>query len=120
MARLMVVTTPDNATGFQLAGAETFSVDSPDQAEQILAELLGGHEASLIVIRQDLLQAVSSRLQRQAADSYEPLVMAIPGVGPAVQANDRRQHISELIRRAIGFHITFGAGLSQHGDDRRG
>ena len=114
----MVITTPDTATGFQLAGAETFSVDNPDQAEQILTRLLEGQEASLIVIRQDLLQAVSSRLQRRAEASYQPVVMAIPGVGPAIQANDRRQHISELIRRAIGFHITFGAELSPRGSEQ--
>lgn len=109
MSRLMVITTPDLAPGFQLAGVETFAVENAEKAEGILRELLTGAEASLIVVRQDLLQAMPPRLQRQLEASYRPLVMAIPGGGPTAPAEERRHYIAELIRRAIGFHITFGA-----------
>jgi hypothetical protein len=34
--------------------------------------------------------------------------MAIPGGLPQISAKERRHHISELVRRAIGFQITFG------------
>jgi V/A-type H+-transporting ATPase subunit F len=108
MSRLMVITTPDLAPGFQLAGVETFAVETAEKAESLLRELLAGDEASLIVVRQDLLQAMPPRLQRQLEASYRPLVMAIPGGGPTAPTEERRYYIAELIRRAIGFHITFG------------
>lgn len=104
----MVITSPDLAPGFQLAGVETFPVDSIDAAEKLLRQLLAGEEASLIVVPQDLLQALPNRLQRQIEASYRPLVMAIPGGAPSTPAEGRRHYIAELIRRAIGFHITFG------------
>jgi len=108
MGRLMVITTPDLAPGFRLAGVETFPVESSDTAEQVLRELLEGDEASLIAVRQDLLDSIDPRLRRQVETSYRPLVMLIPGGTPASPGEGRRRYIAELIRRAVGFHITFG------------
>ena len=108
MGRLMVITTPDLAPGFGLAGVEAFAVDSPEKAEAVLRELLEGGEASLIAVRQDLLQTIDPRLRRQIETSYRPVVMLIPGGTPTTTGEGRHRYIAELIRRAIGFHITFG------------
>jgi vacuolar-type H+-ATPase subunit F/Vma7 len=109
MGRLMVITPPDLAPGFELAGVETFVVEDVDQAETILDQLLRGDEASLIVIRQGLLEAMSPRLQRRVSRSYRPVAIAVPGGIPTLASSGRRQrYLSELIRRAIGFRITFG------------
>jgi V/A-type H+-transporting ATPase subunit F len=115
MGRLMVITTPDLAPGFQLAGAETFVVESAEEAKTVLQQLLEGDEASLIVLRQDLLGAVPPRLQRQIDASYRPVVMAIPGGTPTTSAEEHRRYIAELIQRAIGFHITFGTERDREG-----
>ena len=113
MGRLMVITTPDLAPGFQLAGVETFAVESATKAEAILRNLMTGDEASLIVIPRGLLQAMDPRLQRQIETSYRPVVVDIPGGLSSTTGEGRRRHIIELIRRAIGFHITFGTEQSQ-------
>jgi hypothetical protein len=34
--------------------------------------------------------------------------MAIPGGLPTLTRGERRRHVSALLRRAIGFQITFG------------
>jgi vacuolar-type H+-ATPase subunit F/Vma7 len=117
MGRLMVITTPDLVLGFQLAGVETFAVDSVEQGEEILRRLLAGDEASLIVVQRGLLQAMSPALRRQIESSYRPAVMDIPGSMPTPSRGDRRRQISELIRRAIGFQITFGVEPSQTEED---
>lgn len=104
----MVITTPDLAPGFQLAGVETFVAKDVTEAETVLRQLLASGEASLIVVGRALLQAMDARLQRQIETSYQPLVMAIPGAMPTLAQRERRRHITELIRRAIGFQITFG------------
>jgi vacuolar-type H+-ATPase subunit F/Vma7 len=113
MGRLMVITTPDLAPGFQLAGVETFAVESVETAEEVLHKLLTGDEASLIVVRRDLLQAMTPRLQRQIKTSYRPVVVDIPGGIPTTPGEERRRQVAEIIRRAIGFHITFGTEQSQ-------
>lgn len=104
----MVITTPDLVSGFQLAGVETFAVEDVETAEEVLQQLLTGGEASLIVVRRALLEAMNPRLQRQAEASYQPVVMAIPGGLPTLTRGERRRHVSALLRRAIGFQITFG------------
>lgn len=107
MGRLIVITTPDLAPGFQLAGVETLVVEEVTQAETVLRQLLGKGEASLIVVGRALLQAMDARLQRLVEASYQPLVMIIPGAMPTLARREHRRHITELIRRAIGFQITF-------------
>jgi V/A-type H+-transporting ATPase subunit F len=108
MGRLMVITTSDLAPGFQLAGVETFAVESIGEAEATLRKLLTEGEASLVVVRRALLQAMDVRLQRQAEASYQPVVMPIPGAMPVLARGEHRRYIAALIRRAIGFQITFG------------
>jgi vacuolar-type H+-ATPase subunit F/Vma7 len=81
-----------------------------------LRQLLVEGEASLIAIRQDLLQALPPRLQRQIENSFSPLVMAIPAGDPTTPLGERRRYVTELIRRAIGFQITFGAEPAVAGD----
>jgi vacuolar-type H+-ATPase subunit F/Vma7 len=105
----MVITTPALAPGFQLAGVETFAAADFQAAETILRQLLDGHEASLIIVPQELLPGLDPQLQRQLENSIQPVVMGIPSDLPATSGESRRHYISELIRRAIGFHITFGA-----------
>lgn len=109
MGRLMVITTPDLALGFQLAGVETWAVEDVAEAETVLQKLLVEREASLIAVRRALLQAMDTRLQRQVEASYQPAVIAIPGGLPTLGRGERRRHLASLIRRAIGFQITFGA-----------
>jgi len=110
----MVITTPDIAPGFQLAGVETFAVDDAAAAADTLRTLLDDAEASLIVVREDLLEAMPPRLRRRAARSVEPLVMGIPGGLPDITGEERRERLTELIRQAIGFQITLDADDEDH------
>ena len=107
MSRLMVITTPELAHGYQLAGVETFATLDSNTALNILQELMDGDEAGLIAVRQNLLEGIDRRLQQRIESSYRPIVVAIPD-GAVAAAGERRRYITELIRRAIGFHITFG------------
>ena len=105
MGHLVVITTPDLAPGFQLAGVKTFAVEDTKTAQAILRELLEQEEASLIAVRQDFLLAADARLRRRIETSYRPVVMAIPGGTPTAPEEGRRRYIAELIRRAIGYHV---------------
>ena len=113
MGNLLVITTPDLAPGFQLAGVETFSVETVEEAEETLTRLLDDREASLVIVRRALLQAMESRLQRRLESSVQPVVMQIAGRPASIPGKDHQQHLTELIRRTVGFHINFGAGTRE-------
>lgn len=108
MGQLMVIATPELAPGFQLAGVETLVVESPAQAEATLSQLLASDNISLVVVCRSLLQGVSSRLKRQIETSYPPVVVDIPDGQPALFPPESRRHqLNELMRRTIGFQMTF-------------
>ncbi len=107
MGRLIVVTIPELVPGYQLAGVEAIAAATPEEAKTVLRQVFDQGEASLIVIPQNLLPKLDSRLRRQLETSIEPIVMTIPGSVSSAPTGARRRYITELIRRAIGFHITF-------------
>ena len=108
MGNLIIITTPDLAPGFELAGAEVLAVTKIDEVEAKLRDLLEKEETSLIAIKRGLLEALPSRLRRQINTTYRPAVMAIPGSGHTESDDAHQRYIAEMIRRAIGYQLTFG------------
>jgi vacuolar-type H+-ATPase subunit F/Vma7 len=107
MSRLVVVTRPSVAPGYRLAGVETFAAEDAAQAQQIVTRLLDGGENGLLAIDEEWLagceHAFRSRLD--AADQLPHL--AIPSGEPLGPEGAGREQLAELIRRAVGFQITF-------------
>ncbi len=107
MSRLLVVTRPSLVPGFHLAGVEAFAAEDAEAAQRLITEWLETNEAGLLAVDDGLLTGFDTTFRRrlEAADQLPHL--AIPGGEPLGPAGSRRRQIAELIRRAIGFHITF-------------
>lgn len=107
MSSLLVVTRPALVTGFHLAGVEAFGVDDVESAQALIGGWLNKGEIGLLAIDDGLLAHMDPAfLKRLDADEHLPY-LAIPGglaLGPEVS---HRYRIAQMIRRAIGFHITF-------------
>ena len=84
-------------------------VEGSAQAEATLSQLLAGDKASLVVVCRSLLQGVSFQLKRQIEASYGPVVIDIPDGQPVLPQESRRRQLSELMRRTIGFQMTFSS-----------
>jgi vacuolar-type H+-ATPase subunit F/Vma7 len=107
MSRLLVVTRPSLVPGFHLAGVEAFPAEDAEAAQQLIADWLDTREAGLLAIDDGLLAGFEIAFRRRLEAADQLPYLAIPGGGPLGPAGSRRQQIAELIRRAIGFHITF-------------
>ncbi len=107
MSRLIVVTRPSLAPGFQLAGVEAFAADDADAAQRLVTGWLDTGEAGLLALDDGLLADFDPAVRRRLEAAEQLPYIAIPGGGPLEPKTSRQRHISELIRRAIGFHITF-------------
>ena len=107
MSRLMIVTQPSLVVGFQLAGVEAFMAKDVDSAQELIESWIKKGEEGLLAIDEGLLAnmetAFLGRLQAAQHLPYLP-IPAGRTLGPSVT---RRQRIADMIRRAIGFHITF-------------
>ena len=107
MSRLLVVARPSLVSGFHLAGVEAYPAEDVEQAQRLIAEWLEAGQAGLVAIDDELLAGFEPAVRRRldAADQLPHL--AIPSGEPRELIGARRRHVAELIRRAIGFRITF-------------
>ncbi len=107
MARLVVLTDSESALGFALAGVEVFAVDDDETARARLIELLGDPGVGLIGLAEGFASRLDSGLRHRIDTSYRPVVVTLPAGGPVAGFATRREYLAALVRRAVGFHITF-------------
>ena len=107
MSRLLVVTRPSLVPGFHLAGVEAFPAEDAEEARRLISQWLDRHEAGLLAVDDGLLGGFDLAFRRRLEAADQLPYFAIPGGGPLGPAGSRRRQIAELIRKAIGCHITF-------------
>jgi vacuolar-type H+-ATPase subunit F/Vma7 len=107
MSRLFVVTRPALVPGFQLAGVDAYGAEDVESAQELIEGWLVAGEIGLLAIDDGLLERMEPAFVRRLV-AYERLpFLAIPGGRPLGPEASRKHRIAEMIRRAIGFHITF-------------
>ena len=107
MSRLLIITRPSLVPGFQLAGAQAYAAQDIESAQEMIELWLKNGEIGLLAIDDGLLANLSDNLLRQLEASDRLLYLGIPGGQPPGPEVSRQFRITQMIRRAIGFHITF-------------
>ena len=107
MARLIVVTTPALTPGFRLAGVTTRTAGSAREASAIVRELVEGGEQGVIGVHGPFLADMDRDLRRQLEQMVNPVVVAMPPGLLAAQPGQRRAQIAAMLRRIVGYHISF-------------
>lgn len=110
MAKLAVITDATLSVGFSLAGVEVHAMSSPDEARRVLLRLMSEADMGVIAINSGYLNALDEMTRRRVSESARPVVVALPSGVPTAPEERRSRQIAELIRRAIGFRITFPGG----------
>ncbi len=107
MSRLLVITRPALVTGFQLAGVETYGPEDVEAAQDLINTWLASSEVNLLAIDDGLLAQMDPAFVKRLESAEQLPYISIPGGQPLGPEISRRYRIAEIIRRAIGFHITF-------------
>jgi len=102
MYKFMVVTDPDTAAGFRLAGAEVIEAAAAQEARKIIPPLLHRDDTGIIAVNEDFIQALDEKLMNRIERTYRPIIIPIPkrartGGGPG--------YLENLLRRAVGYNI---------------
>lgn len=106
--RLLVLTTPELAPGYRLAGVEARVAASPGEAEGHLAELLA--DAGIVAVHEPFLEQLDPELRGRLESSTRPIVVALPaGEAPAVEGG-RRARLLRMLWQAVGYELTFEPG----------
>jgi V/A-type H+/Na+-transporting ATPase subunit F len=107
MSQLLVITRPAFVSGFRLAGVEAFGAVDVESAEELIAKWLAAGETGLVAIDEGILERMDPALLKKLRAAQQLLYLAIPGGEPLGPEASRRVRIATMIRRTIGFHITF-------------
>ncbi len=107
MSRLIIVARPSLAPGFQLAGVEAFAANDAEAAQRLVSSWLEAGETGLLALDDGLLADFDPAMRRRLEAADQLPHIAIPGGGPLEPATSRQRRLTEMIRRAIGFQITF-------------
>ena len=102
MYRLAVITDPETATGFRLAGVEVREAASPQAALEHLRALLL-LDYGLIAVNEDLLAGTDVERGRLMRGRDLPIVLPFPAARPQMESGE--EYISRLVKEHIGFYV---------------
>ncbi len=100
--RVAVITDPETATGFRLAGAEVFEADSPSQAVEILRQLVRG-DYGLVAVNEALLEGAEEAVARLMRGVDLPILVPFPA--PRAKLESGEEYIARLVKEHIGFYV---------------
>ena len=102
MYKFVVVTDPDTASGFRLAGVDVLEAPTIEEAKRIITSLLFKDDTGIVAVNEDFIDAMDEKVMERIEKTYRPIVIPIPSRARRV---DRAGYIERLLRRAIGYKI---------------
>jgi V/A-type H+-transporting ATPase subunit F len=100
--KFVVVTDPDSAPGFRLAGVDVIEASNLDEAKKIIPRLIFKDDTGIIAISEDLMVVLDNKLQEKIDKTYRPIIIPSPS---KIKGIDRTSYIERLLQRAIGYNI---------------
>lgn len=107
MSQLLVLTRPGLVPGFQLAGVDARGAETIESAQEMITGWMESGEEGLLAIDDGLLEQMDERFMKRLSSSSKLHYLPIPGGKSLGPEASQRHRITALIRRTIGFHITF-------------
>jgi V/A-type H+-transporting ATPase subunit F len=102
MYKYVIVTDPETAAGFRLAGVEVIEVSTPEEAKKAIPPLLNADDTGIIGISEEFMSVLDSELLASIEKTYRPIIIPIPSRAKKVVSET---YIERLLRRAIGYNI---------------
>jgi V/A-type H+-transporting ATPase subunit F len=108
--KLIVVTDSENAHGFRLAGVDVVEANNTQEARDQIIALINDDDSGIIAVNEDFMAAIDDRTRDKIEKIYRPIVVPIPAKKKIEVAEERREYLARLIRRAVGFDIKLRQG----------
>lgn len=105
MARLIVITDPDTALGFRLAGVDVTEVGDREAGADQLLTLLRSKESGIVIYNEEFQSALPGKSRVALEESMAPVFFAIPVAQAQRTGEQPEQYLARLLRRAIGYQV---------------
>lgn len=102
MYRFVVVTDPETAPGFRLAGVEVLEVASTAEAVSVIPALLFKDDTGIVAVNEDFMASLDANLIEKIEKTHRPIIIPIPS---RTRQINRVDYIERMLRRAIGYNI---------------
>jgi V/A-type H+-transporting ATPase subunit F len=102
MYKFVVVTDPDTAPGFRLAGVEVMEASTQEEARRVLNALVFKDDTGIVAVNEEFMAALDEKLVATIEKTYRPIMIPIPSKAKRI---DRTSYIERMLQRAIGYNI---------------
>lgn len=106
MYKVVVLTDPETAPGFRLAGVSVFEVETQDEATSEINRLLEDNDTGILAVNEAYLEAIDDRIKDKIEATYRPIVVSLPVREQIGAVGERKAILAKLIHRAVGFDVT--------------
>ena len=106
--KLLIITHPQLAVGYRLAGVDVEEVRNSQEAQRLLESIVqGGREFGIVGIDEDLFNGFDDKVVKKIDDWGIPLVVPFPSSDLYRWVRKKRDedYAASLIRSAIGYQI---------------
>ena len=106
--KVIVVTHPELAVGFRLAGVDVEIVSSPKEVTEIIQRILWTKsDIGIIALDEDLSMNIDKALAKELDERGFPILIPFPAAELYTWMREKREkdYTSQMIREAIGYHI---------------
>ena len=105
MAWVAVLTDPDTAMGFRLAGVETFSAKDGEEVRRLVEVFFERRDPGVVVYNEDFLPFLAEKLQKRIEESLQPVFIPVPHIQSWREGEKGEEYLARLLRRVIGYQI---------------
>lgn len=106
MYKVVILTDPETASGFRLAGVDVYEADGPEEAKSKMNRLLEDDRTGILAVNESFLAEIDERVKERIESLYRPIVVSLPVKEKIGAAGERKAFLARLIHRAVGFDVT--------------
>jgi len=103
--KLAIITDPETATGFRLAGAEVHAPAGREEAQALLRSFIESKAYGLVAVSEDFLKDPDRELSRWLEKEPLPVVVPFPAARLRIDPSEGEAYLSELVKSCIGYYV---------------
>ena len=105
MDMLLVITYPDMALGFRMAGADVIEIERGRESPGVLERVIEEGRYGLIAVEEELLDRIPEELERRIRKKGRPVLIPIRSPQGWSKEKAKEPYVAKILRRTIGYHI---------------
>jgi vacuolar-type H+-ATPase subunit F/Vma7 len=105
LADILIVTYPELALGYKLAGVETISADNATVAAQLTYQAADNKNIGLIGVDETFYRILDPKFLKKIKKREKPVIIPIPSVHEPSKISEIQEYVRGIVEEATGFYL---------------